>query len=123
MSRNPKSAGAGRDVLVVLFARGIHGLAGAYRAGRGVRNSGFVLVIEESGKPHRCRKQILPANWVKQATSPSELNPQYGLMWWLYTWNGHEIYAARDSEGHLIVVVPDQKSVTAISSGNRQEYP
>jgi hypothetical protein len=44
-------------------------------------------------------------------------------MWWLYTRNGHEIYAARDSEGHLIVVVPDQKSVTAISSGNRQEYP
>ena len=68
-------------------------------------------------------KQILPANWVKQATSPSELNPQYGLMPWLYTWNGHEIYAARGWEGHLIVVVPDQKSVTAISSGNRQEYP
>jgi hypothetical protein len=36
-------------VLVVLFARGIHGLAGAHRAGRGARNSGFVLVIEESG--------------------------------------------------------------------------
>jgi CubicO group peptidase (beta-lactamase class C family) len=68
-------------------------------------------------------KQTLPAHWVKQATSPSELNPQYGLMWWLYTWNGHEIYAARGSEAHLIVVVPDQKSVTAISSGNRQEYP
>ena len=23
-------------------------------------------------------------------------------MWWLYTWNGHKIYAARGSEGHLV---------------------
>jgi hypothetical protein len=43
--------------------------------------------------------------------------------WWLYTWHGHRVYAARGSEGHLIVVVPDQKSVTAITSANRQEYP
>jgi hypothetical protein len=55
--------------------------------------------------------------WV---TTPSELQPEYGLMWWLYTWNGHRVYAAR---GHLIVVVPDQMSVTAIASANRQEYP
>jgi hypothetical protein len=44
-------------------------------------------------------------------------------MWWLYPWNGHRVYAARGSEGHLIVVLPDQKSVTAIASANRQEYP
>jgi hypothetical protein len=37
--------------------------------------------------------------------------------------NGHRVYAARGSEGHLIVVVPDQKSVTAIASANRQEHP
>jgi hypothetical protein len=44
-------------------------------------------------------------------------------MWWLYTWNGHRVYAAHGSEGQLIVVVPDQKSVTAIASANRPEYP
>ena len=43
-------------------------------------------------------------------------------MRWLYTWNGHESTLPAARRGHLIVVVPDQKSVTAISSGNRQEY-
>ena len=68
-------------------------------------------------------QQILPAEWIKQVATPSELNPQYGLMWWLYSWNGHDILAARGSEGHMITLVPDQKSVTAISSANLQEYP
>ena len=45
------------------------------------------------------------------------------VFWWLYTWNGHRVYAARGYEGHLIVAVPDQKSVTAIAAANRQEYP
>jgi len=64
-----------------------------------------------------------PAEWVKQVTTPSELQPQYGLMWWLYTWNGYRVYAARGSADHLIVLVPDQKSVTTITSASRQEYP
>ena len=68
-------------------------------------------------------RQIVPAEWVNQVTTSSELQPQYGLMWWLYTWNGHRVYAARGYEGHLIVAVPDQKSVTAIAAVNRQEYP
>ena len=68
-------------------------------------------------------RQIFPRDWVRQATTPSELEPQYGLMWWLYTWNGHRVYAARGSEGQMVVVVPDQKSVIAISSANQQEYP
>jgi hypothetical protein len=58
-----------------------------------------------------------------RVTTPTELQPEYGLMWWLYPWNGHRVYAPRGSEGHLIVVLPDQKSVTAIASANRQEYP
>ena len=49
--------------------------------------------------------------------------PEYGLMWWLYTWSGHEIYAARGSEGDLIVVVPDQKSVTAIPPATASNTP
>jgi CubicO group peptidase (beta-lactamase class C family) len=67
-------------------------------------------------------KQLVPREWIQEVKTPSHLQPQYGLLWWLYTWNGHQILAARGSEGHLIVVVPDQKSVTSISSANRQEY-
>jgi CubicO group peptidase (beta-lactamase class C family) len=67
-------------------------------------------------------RRILPADWVRQAMTPSEAEPQYGLLWWLFRWNGHPVYAARGSEGHLVVVVPDQKSVTAISSANGPEF-
>jgi hypothetical protein len=44
-------------------------------------------------------------------------------MWWLYPWSGHQVYAAQGSEGQMIVVVPDQHSVTAIQSANSPEYP
>jgi CubicO group peptidase (beta-lactamase class C family) len=67
-------------------------------------------------------RRIVPADWVRQATTPSTAEPRYGLMWWLERWNGHRVYAARGSEGHLVVVVPDQRSVTAISSANHQEF-
>ena len=67
-------------------------------------------------------RQIIPTDWVGQVTTPSGLQPQYELMWWLYTWNGHQLYAARGHEGQLIVVVPDQRSVTAIASVNNPEY-
>ncbi len=67
-------------------------------------------------------QRIVPAEWVQQVMTPGEADPQYGLMWWLYTWNGHQVYAAQGSDGHLILIVPDQRSVTAISSTNRQEY-
>ncbi|HEX8509984.1 MAG TPA: serine hydrolase [Propionibacteriaceae bacterium] len=67
-------------------------------------------------------RQVVPAEWVRQATTASAAEPQYGLMWWLHNWNGHQVYAARGSEGHLVVVVPDQRLVTAISSANHQEF-
>ena len=67
-------------------------------------------------------KQIFGADWVEQVTSPSGLQPQYGLMWWLYTSNGHPVYAAQGYEGQMIVVVPDQQSVTAIESANSPEF-
>jgi CubicO group peptidase (beta-lactamase class C family) len=67
-------------------------------------------------------KQIFGADWVEQVTTPSGLQPLYGLMWWLYTWNGHQVYAAQGYEGQMIVVVPDQQSVTAIESANSPEF-
>jgi len=67
-------------------------------------------------------KQVLPHQWVQEARSPSQLQPRYGLLWWLYNWSGHDVPAARGSEGHVIAVVPDQKAVIAISSANHPEY-
>jgi CubicO group peptidase (beta-lactamase class C family) len=68
-------------------------------------------------------RQIFGADWVEQATTASHLQPQYGLMWWLDTWNGHQVYAAQGSEGQMIVVVPDRGLVTAIESANNPEFP
>ena len=28
-------------------------------------------------------QQIVPADWIQQSTSPSTLNPDYGLLWWI----------------------------------------
>jgi CubicO group peptidase (beta-lactamase class C family) len=67
-------------------------------------------------------RRIFDAGWVQQVSTPSGLQPQYGLMWWLYTWNGHQVYAARGHEGQMIVVVPDQRSVITIVSANNPEY-
>ncbi len=30
-------------------------------------------------------QQILPASWIEQMTTPCELNPTYGFLWWLNT--------------------------------------
>ncbi|MCW2810044.1 MAG: 6-aminohexanoate hydrolase [Friedmanniella sp.] len=68
-------------------------------------------------------RQIVSREWVRQATSPSALEPRYGLLWWLYTWSGHRAYVAQGSEGHLLVVLPDQRAVPAITSTNHPELP
>jgi CubicO group peptidase (beta-lactamase class C family) len=68
-------------------------------------------------------RQIFGVDWVEQVTTPSALQPNYGFMWWLDTsWNGHQLYAARGSEGQTIVVIPDQRAVIAIMSANNSEY-
>ncbi len=41
-------------------------------------------------------KQILPAGWVEQTMTPSELSSEYGLMWWLdIDPHGHTTWVAR----------------------------
>ena len=55
--------------------------------------------------------------------TPIPLQPEYGLLWWLYRWGEDDLLVARGSEGHLIVVVPSQGVVIAISSANMQEVP
>jgi CubicO group peptidase (beta-lactamase class C family) len=62
-------------------------------------------------------KQILPAGWVEQTMTPSEVSPQYGLMWWLdIDPHGHTTWVARGSNGQLIAVVPEHQLVVAVGS-------
>ena len=67
-------------------------------------------------------KRIFHPDWVEQVTTPSGIEPQYGLMWWLNTWRGQQVYAARGSGGQMIVVVPDRQAVIAIVSAITSEY-
>ena len=62
-------------------------------------------------------KQILPAGWVEQTMTPSELSSEYGLMWWLdIDPHGHTTWVARGWGGQLIAVVPEHQLVVAIGS-------
>jgi CubicO group peptidase (beta-lactamase class C family) len=63
-------------------------------------------------------EQVVPAEYVQEATSPSqEVNPDYGFLWWLYP-EGSVVpdpglpsppaaFAALGLGGQLVVVVPD----------------
>jgi CubicO group peptidase (beta-lactamase class C family) len=62
-------------------------------------------------------KQILPTGWVEQTMAPSELNSQYGLMWWLdLDVHGHHVWAARGAFGQVIAIAPEHRMVVAIGS-------
>jgi CubicO group peptidase (beta-lactamase class C family) len=62
-------------------------------------------------------KQILPAGWVEQTMTPSELSSQYALMWSLdLDVHGHQIWAARGAFGQVIAVAPEHRLVVAIGS-------
>jgi CubicO group peptidase (beta-lactamase class C family) len=62
-------------------------------------------------------KQILPAGWVQQTMTPSELSSQYGLMWWLdLDVHGHQIWVARGALGQVIAIAPEHRMVVAIGS-------
>ena len=58
-------------------------------------------------------KRLLPSGWVKEATSSSELNPKYGLLWWIVDQAG---YGAVGFGGQRIFVVPHSGAVMAILS-------
>ena len=62
-------------------------------------------------------KQILPAGWVQQTMTPSELSSQYGLMWWLdLDVHGHQMWVARGALGQVIAIAPEHRMVVAIGS-------
>jgi CubicO group peptidase (beta-lactamase class C family) len=61
-------------------------------------------------------KQILPADWVAQATTPSATSKDYGYLWWIGDTSGHPSYAAIGRDGQVILVVPDLRAVITVSA-------
>lgn len=60
-------------------------------------------------------RQIVPEEWVHQATAPDSPN-QYGYLWWIRQVGGHHGYAAVGSGGQVILVVPDHKMIVVTST-------
>ncbi len=65
-------------------------------------------------------RQILSEKWIRAATTPSELNPNYGYMWWLNSDGGlwpsapHEAYAARGGGDNLLWIDPVHDLVVVV---------
>ena len=70
------------------------------------------LYLDE-GKWHG--KQIVPADWIKQATAAEAPNG-YGYLWWIHPVQGQHAYAAIGSGGQVILVVPDRRLIVITSS-------
>lgn len=66
-------------------------------------------------------RRILSEQWVETITSPCDLNPAYGMLWWLNT-SGHETYPAASSSSffgigvgtNLLWVDPDNDLVVVL---------
>ncbi|WP_261808625.1 serine hydrolase [Nonomuraea sp. C10] len=81
----------------------------------------FGLLYLRQGKAHG--KQVVPASWVKSSTSPSGVNPKYGLHWWL---GGERDFMAAGFGGQYIYVSPEHdvvivKSTTSTGAHDQEE--
>jgi CubicO group peptidase (beta-lactamase class C family) len=61
-------------------------------------------------------RQIVPADWIRQATSPSPTEASYGMFWWLASLGGRQAFAAEGRGGQLIAVVPETRTVITVST-------
>ena len=65
-------------------------------------------------------EQILPEDWVAQATAPTDIQPTYGYMWWLNTnhglWPGVPAgsFAARGGGSNVIWIEPELDLVVVV---------
>jgi CubicO group peptidase (beta-lactamase class C family) len=66
-------------------------------------------------------RQLLPAEWVQLATTPSETSREYGLFWWLESLGGRQAFAAEGRGGQLIAVVPGTRTVITVSTTPAQD--
>jgi CubicO group peptidase (beta-lactamase class C family) len=65
--------------------------------------------------------QLLTAEWVQLATTPSETSSEYGLFWWLESLGGRQAFAAEGRGGQLIAVVPETRMVITVSTTPTQD--
>jgi CubicO group peptidase (beta-lactamase class C family) len=66
-------------------------------------------------------RPILPAGWVKDATTPHARVNQtwnYGFQWWVTTRNGADIWAGRGFGGQLLFVIPSRQVVAVVNAWN-----
>lgn len=61
-------------------------------------------------------RQIVPPQWIKQATAPSETNSGYGMFWWLEVLGENRAFAAKGRGGQLIAVVPEKRMIITVST-------
>ena len=66
-------------------------------------------------------EQLLSEAWIREATTPSKPNPNYGYMWWLNQpgerhWEGvpESVYYAAGFGGNFIVVAPEEGLVMVL---------
>jgi CubicO group peptidase (beta-lactamase class C family) len=66
-------------------------------------------------------QQIVQAEWIRQATTPSEVTPEYGLLWWTSGKPEEPVYAAQGWGGQRIVVLPKARAVVVTLATTRTE--
>ena len=65
-------------------------------------------------------RQVLSTDWIAQTLSPCDLNPEYGLMWWLNHRGAMSdlacasSFAARGAGGNMIFVEPERELVIVL---------
>jgi len=79
----------------------------------------FGLLILNHGKWDG--RQIVSAEWLKDATTPSAHGPDYGYLWWLGERRDHRCFTAHGAGGHAVMVVPDLDLVAVITSSPGDE--
>lgn len=71
-------------------------------------------------------KQLISQEWLEQSTSVQNAGPggstgEYGLSWWVRSFNGYDSYYAFGAWGQYIFVVPELDLVTVIASKGPQD--
>jgi CubicO group peptidase (beta-lactamase class C family) len=70
-------------------------------------------LYRDEGKWHG--KQLVPADWIQQATAADAPNG-YGYFWWIHPVQGQHGYAAIGGGGQVILVAPSRRLIVVASS-------
>jgi len=103
---------------IEIDGRDIESVSGGAHWGGGVwistlDHARFGLLYQHGGQ--WAGTTLLPERWIRETATPCELNPDYGLMFWLNTRHhlsdvaGTDAFAAMGAGGNLIFVWPDEE--------------